>query len=102
GNKTITEYANLLKNLWQELDHYRCIETKCAPDAAILKCFIEKDRVHDFLAGLNAEFDQVRVQILGKEEVPSLNETISLIRAVESRRGVMLEPQVLEGSTMVT
>ncbi|KAF5454932.1 hypothetical protein F2P56_024561 [Juglans regia] len=102
GNKTVTEYANLLKNLWQELDHYRCIETKCASDAAILKGFIEKDRVYDFLAGLNVEFDQVRVQILGKEEVPSLNETISLIRAEESRRGVMLEPQVLEGSAMVT
>ena len=44
----------------------------------------------------------MRVQILGKEEVPSLNETISLIRAEESRRGVMLEPQTVEGSAMVT
>ena len=102
GNKTVTEYANLLQNLWQELDHYRCIETKCAEDAVILKSFIEEDRVYDFFTGLNAEFDQVRVQILGKEEVPSLKETISLIRAEESRRGVMLESQVLEGSTMVT
>ena len=42
------------------------------------------------------------MQILGKKEVPSLNETISLIRAEESRMGVMLESQVLEGSTMVT
>ena len=49
-------------------------------DVAILKNFIEKDRVYDFLAGLNPEFDQVRVQILGKEETPSLEETISLIR----------------------
>ena len=57
GNKIVTEYANLLQNLWQELDHYRCIETKCAEDAAILKSFIEKDRVYDFLTGLNAEFD---------------------------------------------
>ena len=102
GSKTVTEYANLLLNLWQELDHYRCIETKCASDAAILKDYIEKDRVYDFLAGLNVEFDQVRVQILGKEEVQSLNETISLIRAEESRRGVMLEPQTVEGSAMVT
>ena len=79
GTKSMTEYANSLQSLWQELDHYQCIKTKCSEDAAILKSFIEKDRVYDFLAGLNVEFDQVRVQILGKDEIPTLNETISLI-----------------------
>lgn len=54
-------------------------------DVAIFKNLIEKDRVYDFLARLNVEFDQVRVQILGREEVPFLNETVSLIRAEESR-----------------
>ena len=92
----MTECANSLKNLWQELDHYRVSEMKCLKDTAILKNFIEKDRVYDFLAGLNPEFDQVRVQILGKEE------TISLIRVEESWRGIMLEPQTLEGSALVT
>ncbi|KAJ9543949.1 hypothetical protein OSB04_023656 [Centaurea solstitialis] len=29
GSKTVTEYANQLKSLWQELDHYRVIKTKC-------------------------------------------------------------------------
>ena len=59
--KTVTEYANQLKSLWQELDHYRVIKTKCPEDAAILKDFIEQDRVYDFLVGLNPEFDQVRI-----------------------------------------
>ena len=102
GTKSVTEYANSLQSLWQELYHYQCIKTKCSEDAAILKSFIEKDRVYDFLAGLNVEFDQVRVQILGKDEIPTLNETISLIRAEESRRGVMLEGQVEEKSAMMT
>nr|XP_027120951.1 uncharacterized protein LOC113738009 [Coffea arabica] len=70
GNLSVTQYANLLQNLWQELDQY---------------------------IGLNVEFDQVRVQILGKERLSSLNETISLIRAEENRREVMLEPKTLEG-----
>lgn len=30
---------------------------------------------------LNMEFDQVRVQVLRKEEVPSLSEVFSIIRA---------------------
>ena len=61
GRKTITEYANQLNTLWQELDHYRVIKTKCPEDAIVLKDFIEQDRVYDFLVGLNPEFDQVRI-----------------------------------------
>ncbi|XP_071905634.1 uncharacterized protein [Coffea arabica] len=102
GNLSVTQYANLLQNLWQELDQYRCVQMLCSEDAATLKNFIEKDRVYDFLAGLNVEFDQVRVQILGKERLSSLNETISLVRAEENRREVMLEPKTLEGSAMIS
>ncbi|KAH7516297.1 hypothetical protein FEM48_Zijuj10G0120300 [Ziziphus jujuba var. spinosa] len=100
GDKSVTEYANLLQNLWQELDYYQVIEMKCHEDAVSLKNFIEKDRVYDFLAGLNPEFDQVRIQIIGKDCTPSLEETISLIRAEESQRSVMLEPQTMEGSAL--
>ncbi|KAK3038196.1 hypothetical protein RJ639_030303 [Escallonia herrerae] len=83
------------------MDHYRCIEMKCSDDAAVLKNFIEKDQTYDFLAGLNIEFDQVRIQILGKGESPSLNETISIINAEESRKGVMLYAQPVEESAML-
>ncbi|TXG72343.1 hypothetical protein EZV62_000922 [Acer yangbiense] len=44
----------------------------------------------------------VRVQILGKNELPSLNEVISMVRAEKSRRGVMLQPSPLEGLAMVS
>ena len=70
GSKTVIEYVIQLKALWQELDHYKVIKTKCPEDAAVLKDFIEQDRIYDFLVGLNPEFDQVRIQILGKQEVP--------------------------------
>ncbi|RVW52216.1 hypothetical protein CK203_077293 [Vitis vinifera] len=53
GSKTVTEYVNQLKALWQELDHYRVIKTKCPEDATVLKDFIEQDRVYYFLVGLN-------------------------------------------------
>ncbi|RVW76008.1 Retrovirus-related Pol polyprotein from transposon RE1 [Vitis vinifera] len=101
GDKTVTEYANQLKSLWQELDHYRVIKTKCPEDAAILKDFIEQDRVYDFLVGLNPEFDQVRIQILGKQEVPCFNEVVALIRGEESRRCMMHNPQNTDSSAMV-
>ena len=50
-------------------------------DAVILKNYIERERNFEFLAGLNIEFDQIRVQILGKESLPSLNDVFSIIRA---------------------
>ena len=48
---------------------------KDSEDAAILKRFVEKERIFEFLACLNLEFDKVQVQVLGKEDLPSLNET---------------------------
>lgn len=62
-----------------------CIETTCPDDAVILKNYTKKDRIYNFLVSLNVEYDQVRVQILGKE-LPSLNETIRIIWAKESRK----------------
>ncbi|XP_073123530.1 uncharacterized protein [Henckelia pumila] len=79
-NKSVTAYASTLKNLWQEIYHYRCFETKCPDDATILKNYIEQDRVYDFLVGLNPEFDQVRVQILGRDQIPSLNDDATILK----------------------
>lgn len=45
GCRIVTKYANLLQSLWQELNHYCNIKTKCFDNAAILKSFIVKDRV---------------------------------------------------------
>ncbi|TXG60611.1 hypothetical protein EZV62_015184 [Acer yangbiense] len=81
GEKPVTEYAILLKNLWQEMDHYQCLEMKCSEDAALLK----------------------KVQILGKDDLPSLNETISMVRAEEGRRGVMMnETPAIESSALLS
>ncbi|KHN39708.1 hypothetical protein glysoja_040575, partial [Glycine soja] len=91
GNKSVTEYANQLKSLWMKLDHYRVIKARCSEDSVILKEYIEQDRVYDFLVGLNSEYDQVQIQILGKEKVPRLNEVIAIIQSEESRRELMLE-----------
>jgi hypothetical protein len=76
---------------------------QCCDDVVILKNYIERERIFEFLAGLNIEFDQMRVQILGKESLPLLNEVFSLIRAEEGRRTVMLDVSNIEGSaTLIT
>ncbi|KAL9443926.1 hypothetical protein AB3S75_017159 [Citrus x aurantiifolia] len=93
GGHSVTEYANLLKILWQEMDYYQGFQMKCSTDTALMKRFVEKERIYEFVAGQNRVFDLVRVQVLGKEDLPSLDETIAAIRSEESRRGVMVESQ---------
>ena len=46
------------------------------------KSFLRK-RLFDFLAGLNGEFDQVRVQILGRDPLLLLNEAFAIVRGEE-------------------
>ena len=58
----------------------------CSEDATLLKRFVEKDRIYELLVGLNIEFDVVRVQILGKEDLPSLNETLAIICVEQGRK----------------
>jgi len=75
---------------------------QCSDDAVILKNYMERERIFEFLVGLNIEFDQVRVQILGKESMPSLNEVVSLIKAEEGRRIVMFDVPNIEGMILIT
>ena len=84
------------------MDHYQCIKMTCSEDAALLKRFVEKDRIYEFLAGLNIVFDAMRVQILGKEDLSSLNETLAIVRVEEGRRGVMLETPTVKNSALMT
>jgi hypothetical protein len=101
GNMMVIEYYNTIKSFWLELDYYQDFKMQCSDDAMILKNYVERERIFEFLAGLNIEFDQMRVQILEKESLPSLNEVFSVIRAEEGRRIVMLEVPNTEGSALM-
>jgi hypothetical protein len=93
----VIEYYNTTKSFWLELDYYQDFKMQCSDDVVILKKYMEIERIFEFLAGLNIKFDQVRVQILGKESLPLLNEVLSLIRAEEGRRIMMLDVPNIEG-----
>ncbi|GAU18674.1 hypothetical protein TSUD_125070 [Trifolium subterraneum] len=66
------------------------LKMECSKDAAILNAVVERDMIFDFLAGLNVEFDPIRVQILGKEEVLTLTKFFYTVRSEETRRHAML------------
>jgi len=99
---TVTEYFNKMNGLWLELDQYQEIKMVCNTDATTLNQIIKRDRIVEFLTRLNDEFDQVRIQIFGREKVPSLNEVFAMVRSEENQRGVMLSDIGIEGSATIT
>ena len=46
-----------MKGMWLELDHYQDIKMECSNDAVKLKQIEERDRIVEFLVGINLEYD---------------------------------------------
>ncbi|RDX85696.1 hypothetical protein CR513_33081, partial [Mucuna pruriens] len=68
-----------------------------------LNGLVERGKIFKFLHGLNFEYDPIRVQILGKEKLPSLSEVFFIVRSEETQRSVMLDKgNSNTGSAMVT
>ncbi|KAJ7951046.1 Retrovirus-related Pol polyprotein from transposon TNT 1-94 [Quillaja saponaria] len=101
GELTIAQYFAELSGLWQELDYYQEYQPVHPADAASYKKVVDKERVYDFLAGLNLEYDQIRVQVLGRDPFPNLRQTYAYVQQEESRRIAMLHVVTRERSAMV-
>lgn len=86
----MTEYYNILVTLWQEIDLFNTIKWKCIEDSQLYNRTLEKERVFDFLRGLNKDLDEVRGRIVGTKPLPSIREAFAAVRREESRRKVML------------
>ncbi|KAK3031786.1 hypothetical protein RJ639_036938, partial [Escallonia herrerae] len=54
------------------------------------KRHLEKERLYEFLTGLNRELDEVRGRIFGLRPLPSIDEAFAEVRREASRRRVML------------
>ena len=63
----------------------------CKADSVAHTRLVERGRIFKFLHGLNFEYDPIRVQVLGKEKLPSLSEVFFIVRSEETRRSVMLD-----------
>ena len=59
-------------------------------DAEMYRKLVERNRVFEFLIGLNPEFDIIRQNILARDEV-SLSQAYAMISSEESRRQVQLQ-----------
>ena len=72
----------------------------CPVDTTKLQKWIENERIYDFLAGLDPELDQIRVQVLGKDPFPILRGAYAYVQSEELRRATMFEAIPQESSAL--
>lgn len=70
-------YFAELKQIWQEIDQQRPISMKWAADIKLRQEEITRDRLYDFLAGLDDCLDQSRSELLRMKPLLSLNDSSS-------------------------
>ncbi|XP_058188017.1 uncharacterized protein LOC131304703 [Rhododendron vialii] len=100
-NRSVAVYFADLSGAWQEFDYYQGFQAVCSVDAGAWLKRIEKERVYDFLAGLDVEYDPIGVQVLGRVPFPSLGEAYAIVQQEESRRGAMLQAPTSDRSALV-
>lgn len=86
--------------MWEELEHYTIYQPSYGKDATESQKHVEEIQIFEFLASLNSEYEHVRVQILGKEPLPSLNEVYLYIHKEERHRGIMKISFFVEKSSL--
>lgn len=95
-------YYSKLRKMWEELDHYTTYRPSCVTDSTAYKTHVEEIQIFEFLASLNPEYEQVRVQILNMNLSTFLNEVYAYIHREKRRQGVMNVPSPIEKSTLVS
>ena len=86
---SIEEYYGCLDTLWKEIDRRMPNPMKCAEDITIFNTFIQKQRLFQFLAGINDTFDKERRDLLNQDPLPSVEAAYAAIRRKINRRGIM-------------
>ncbi|XP_040935279.1 uncharacterized protein [Gossypium hirsutum] len=90
GTLEVTQYYNNLKILWQELDMYYEVDWGEGLEHTKFMDHLNKERLYEFLAGLNRDLDEVRGQILGRTTLPTIGEAFAEVMREEKRRLIML------------
>ncbi|XP_071723004.1 uncharacterized protein [Rutidosis leptorrhynchoides] len=75
AGRALSTYCADLIEIFQELDYRDKVQMKDLDDVIEYKKFVQRLRVHIFLNGLDANFDQIRGEVLRKDRALDLKET---------------------------
>ncbi|XP_076889651.1 uncharacterized protein LOC143540461 [Bidens hawaiensis] len=93
---TVSAYFTKLRGLWDEIQSVlpipQCTCNKCT--CSIGKRLVDhqaKERMYEFLMGLDSEFNVIKTQILAMTPAPSLNSAYHLVYQDEQQRAITAE-----------
>ncbi|OMO78630.1 hypothetical protein CCACVL1_14252 [Corchorus capsularis] len=100
---SVSAYYTKLKGIWDELGTYSHIPPCTCGSAKGLAAEREKEKVHQFLMGLNEKYNVVRSQILNTDPLPSLSRAYALV-AQEERQQLVAASRLpsVEGAAFMT
>ncbi|XP_021598932.1 uncharacterized protein LOC110604958 [Manihot esculenta] len=88
-NQSVSVYFTKLKRLWDELRSVEPLPTcTCGASRAIAE-ITNRNRLMQFLMGLNKAFASVRDQVLGMDHLPTVNKAYSMVVKFESQREIL-------------
>ncbi|GJQ91627.1 putative RNA-directed DNA polymerase [Tanacetum coccineum] len=96
GGASVSTYFTQLRSIWDEAQSIypfpRCSCNKCECDVGKkINEHQEKERLYEFLMGLDAEFTVIRTQILATKPVPSLGTAYHMVAEDDRQRAVSNE-----------
>ncbi|XP_038713409.1 uncharacterized protein LOC120007280 [Tripterygium wilfordii] len=86
GGDFVTDYYAKLKSLWDELEDYDQLPSWSCGGLDQVRLKKEKQKVMQFLMGLNDCFSAVSNQVLIKEPFPDLNKAYNIVNQEERKR----------------
>ncbi|KAL8117469.1 hypothetical protein AgCh_015383 [Apium graveolens] len=104
NNLTVSDYYGKLKGYWDKISSIEPFPECTCEALGKCKCGIlkkmmdmdEKNKVIDFLMGLNSGYDNMKQNIIGMDHLPNVNKTYKMVLQVEKQKeiGEMFQPGV--------
>ena len=88
-NQSISVYFTKLKRLWDELGSVEPLPTCTCGASRDIAEITNRNRLMQFLMGLNEAFGSVRDQVLGMDPLPTVNKAYSMVVKFESQREIL-------------
>ena len=88
-NNTIEVYYGKLNILWKEIDRRMPNPMTCSRDITEFNKYIQRQRLYQFLTGINDNLDNERRDILNNEPLPMVETAYATIRREVARRRIM-------------
>ena len=87
---SVDQYHTYLEIIWQELDLFYDLDLGCEKCCLKPKKLTDRERLFEFLTGLNKELDEVRGRILSRSPIPMIDDAFAKVRREEARKKIRL------------